>query len=61
MEIYIAITVGSLVAIGFASYLFLMIFYPEWVGITGKSALKTKDEHREGSAVDDSDVFNKPS
>lgn len=57
METAIAITVGTLVVLGLASYVFLMIFYPEWVGITGKSAHKTKDEHREGSQVDDSDFF----
>lgn len=29
--------VGGLVFLGFVSYILLMIFYPEWVGITGKS------------------------
>lgn len=47
-----------LVALGFGSYIFLMIFYPEWVGITGKAAHKTLSEHREGSNVDDSDIFS---
>jgi hypothetical protein len=47
-----------LVALGFGAYVFLMIFYPEWVGITGKSARKTMDEHKEGSSVDDSDVMS---
>jgi hypothetical protein len=46
-----------LLVLGFGSYIFLMIFYPEWVGITGKSAKKTMSEHKEGSQVDDSDVF----
>lgn len=47
-----------LVALGFGSYIFLMIFYPEWVGITGKAAHKTLSEHQEGSKVDDSDIFS---
>lgn len=47
-----------LVAFGFGTYIFLMIFYPEWVGITGREARKTMDEHREGSKVDDSDPFS---
>jgi hypothetical protein len=28
--------VGFLVFLGFFGYLFLMIYYPEWVGITSK-------------------------
>jgi hypothetical protein len=35
-----------------------MIFYPEWVGITGEEALKNMREHEEGSKVDDSDIFS---
>lgn len=46
-----------LIVIGFGSYLYLLIYYPEWVGITGKSAKKTMSEHQEGSKVDDSDIF----
>ena len=48
-----------LVAGGFAVYIYLMLFHPEWVGITGKEAHKTMDEHKEGSQVDDSDFFEK--
>lgn len=47
-----------LVIAGFLGFLFLMIFFPEWVGITGKSAEKTNAEHVEGAEVDDSDVFS---
>lgn len=53
-----AIVVVTLVVLGFGTYLFLMIFYPEWVGITGKEALKNMREHEEGSQVDDSDIFS---
>lgn len=52
------ILVLCLVAAGFGSYIFLMLFFPEWVGITGKAARKTMSEHQEGSAVDDSDPFS---
>ena len=41
-----------------SAYFFLLIFYPEWIGITGKSAHKTLDEHKEGSHADDSDVLS---
>ncbi|MGE0763695.1 MAG: hypothetical protein AB7N80_10495 [Bdellovibrionales bacterium] len=47
-----------LIIMGFGSYLFLMIFFPEWVGITGPSAKKTIAEHQKGSQVDDSDFFD---
>lgn len=30
-------------------YVAFMIFLPEWVGITGKTALKNEESHREGS------------
>jgi hypothetical protein len=53
-----AIVVVTLVVLGFGAYLFLMIFYPEWVGITGEDALKNMREHEEGSKVDDSDIFS---
>lgn len=53
-----AIVVLVLVVLGFGSYIFLMIFYPEWVGITGKDALNNMREHEEGSNVDDSDIFS---
>lgn len=54
---FTAVIVIILVGLGFGSYLFLMLFYPEWVGITGDSARKTMAEHQEGSEVDDSDFF----
>lgn len=53
-----AIVVITLVGLGFGAYIFLMIFYPEWVGITGEEALKNMHEHQEGSHVDDSDPFS---
>lgn len=52
------VVVVLLVALGFGGYLFLMLYYPEWVGITGASAHKTIAEHQEGSSVDDTDPFS---
>ena len=54
----IAILVIGLVTVSFGGYVYLMLFHPEWVGITGKSAHKTLDEHKEGSHTDDSDFFD---
>ncbi|MGZ3723421.1 MAG: hypothetical protein ACXVA9_10850 [Bdellovibrionales bacterium] len=38
-------------------YFYLFLFHPEWIGITGKSAHKTLNDHKEGSQVDDSDII----
>lgn len=55
---WMVIIILVLLFLGFGGYIFLMIFFPEWVGITGKAAHKTMDEHREGSQVDDRDIFS---
>ncbi|MGE0633427.1 MAG: hypothetical protein AB7O96_13530 [Pseudobdellovibrionaceae bacterium] len=49
MEVVAIILVGVLVFVGIAAYVFLMLYYPEWVGITGKAAHQTLDQHTEGS------------
>jgi hypothetical protein len=51
------VMVVSLVVITSAAYGYLLLFHPEWIGITGKSAHKTLDEHKEGSKVDDKDIL----
>lgn len=65
METSLAIVVVLvLVFLGIGAYFFLMIFYPEWVGITGPVAKKTLDEHRDDGQVNDSttiDDSQKPS
>jgi hypothetical protein len=56
MELAIAIAI-FLVVMGFGSYIFLMLFYPEWVGITGSSGKKTLSEHEEGTPAKDEGLF----
>lgn len=51
------VVVLSLMALGVAAYFFLMIFYPEWVGITGPQAKRTLQEHEEGSTSQDPKDF----
>lgn len=41
MDIFIFFIIGVLVCLAIGFYLFLMIYFPEWVGITGR---KTKQE-----------------
>lgn len=57
MEVAVVL-ISILVVLGCASYFVLMIYFPEWVGITGKAAQQTMAEHAEGSQVDDSDIFS---
>lgn len=49
--------VAALIVICLAGYFFLMIFFSEWVGITGKVARKNLAEHQEGEAKPDHHLF----
>lgn len=61
METSLAIVVVLvLVFLGIGAYFFLMIFYPEWVGITGPVAKKNLDEHRDGTQDNDSTTIDGP-
>lgn len=52
------IMVISLMGLAVGAYFFLMLFYPEWVGITGPEAKRTLEEHVEGSSSKDpKDLF----
>jgi hypothetical protein len=48
----------AVIALFFFAYIFLMIFYPEWVGITGKSAMKNLDDHKQDSQPEDPAFFS---
>ncbi len=52
-----AILVGALVVACVTGYLILMVFFSEWVGITGKVAKKNIAEHEEGEARPDHQLF----
>jgi len=54
----ILLVLAFVVALGFFFYIFLMIFYPEWVGITGKNAQKNLEDHKEGAQVSDPKLFS---
>ena len=49
--IYVA--AGIVVFFGIFVYVMFMIFLPEWVGITGKTALKNQQDHIETKKVND--------
>jgi hypothetical protein len=40
-------------------YVLLMVFLPEWVGITGSTALKAEESHRNGEVAKDDDWMSK--
>lgn len=39
--------VGAIVFVLTLGYFFLMIFYPEWVGMSGDDTKKTLESHKE--------------
>lgn len=53
MEGFPLILMGVVVLVSAVVYLLFMIFLPEWVGITGKTALKNEQAHREGALEGD--------
>ncbi len=57
--VIITIVVIALVVVSVVAYFFLMIFFPEWVGITGPEAKKALKEHQDGSESSDLDFFRK--
>lgn len=46
MELWLIFAAIGVFVGGAAVYLAFMIFLPEWVGITGKTALETERSHR---------------
>ena len=43
--------VGAIVFLLTIGYFFLMVFYPEWVGMSGKDTQETIDSHKDDSKV----------
>jgi hypothetical protein len=60
MEPKVLIIIGAIVISLFSImiYAILAIFYPEWVGITGKVARHAEESHQEGTETGDH-AFNK--
>ncbi|WII72853.1 hypothetical protein QJS83_03085 [Bdellovibrio sp. 22V] len=53
--IFVGIAVVSIASI--LVYLFLMFFFPEWVGITGSVAKKAIESHETGTNATPDDKF----
>lgn len=51
MELWLVFAAIAVFIGGAAVYLFFMIFFPEWVGITGETALKAEQSHRGDSST----------
>lgn len=54
MELWFILAIGAVFLISILIYVFLMLFYPEWVGITGKVALNAEASHREENTEENS-------
>lgn len=46
MELWFLFLAGGLFLLSIMIYVGIMIFYPEWVGITGEKALEAERSHR---------------
>lgn len=57
MELWIWIGAASVTIGGIIIYVAIMIFFPEWVGITGKTALDTQRSHRSGEVEKDEEFL----
>ena len=44
--------VGGLIFLLSIGYVFLMIFFPEWVGMSGEDTRKTLESHKDDSKKD---------
>lgn len=62
METWIFFAAGGVFFLFIVAYVVIMVLWPEWVGITGKVALKAERAHRGGSDADDNvmDALHKP-
>jgi hypothetical protein len=47
MEVLITVIVVAVVVLGIAAYFIINVFYPEWLGMTGKDAQKNIESHKE--------------
>ncbi|AHZ85398.1 hypothetical protein AB1A81_13390 [Bdellovibrio bacteriovorus] len=52
MELWFVLGFLAVAGISVIIYFCLMVFFPEWVGITGKIALRAEQSHREGESED---------
>lgn len=59
MEIWIWIGAAGSVIGAIIVYVGVMIFFPEWVGITGKTALENEKSHRSGEVAKDEDFLER--
>lgn len=50
MELWFILAALAVFAVSIIIYVLLMMFFPEWVGITGKVALQAEASHKEEAA-----------
>ena len=55
MELWFILAIVAIFAVSILVYVFLMLFFPEWVGITGKVALAAERSHRDENSEESAD------
>ena len=59
MELWVILGGGAVFVAAVFVYVLLMVFLPEWVGITGKTALKAEESHRNGEVSEEDHWMSK--
>jgi hypothetical protein len=59
MELWFIFAAGGVIVGGILVYVAFMIFLPEWVGITGKTALEAERSHQEGEKAAEDDLISR--
>ena len=59
MDTWIIFAAIGVVLGGIFVYVMFMIFLPEWVGITGKTALNAERSHHSGEVAKDNDLLSR--
>lgn len=52
MELWFVLGFLAVAGVSTIVYFSLMVFFPEWVGITGKIARRAEESHKEGASED---------
>jgi hypothetical protein len=59
MELWLWMAAAGVVLGAIFIYLAFMIFLPEWVGITGKTAIENEKSHRDGKTEKESGFLSR--
>jgi H+/gluconate symporter-like permease len=59
MELWLWLAAAGVVIGAIIVYVAFMVFLPEWVGITGKTAIENEKSHKDGETAKDNSFLQK--